>query len=115
MALIALTNANSSPRVTGMVIDRLPANLMLTENFRIVEDDLIGNFARAIFLCLILLCFNEQILGALLGLGGLAGFAGAQARSANLLNISVVVSIIGLLISFQFIGEVITTVPRTAL
>ncbi|KAK9909935.1 hypothetical protein WJX75_009692 [Coccomyxa subellipsoidea] len=64
MALISLTNANSSPRVTGM------------------------------------------ILGALLGLGGLAGFAGAQSRSANLLNIGVVVSIIGLLIAFQFIGEV---------
>ncbi|CAL8467683.1 g7221 [Coccomyxa elongata] len=64
MALISITNANSSPRVTGM------------------------------------------ILGALLGLAGVAGFAGGHSRSANLLNMSVVVSIIGLLIAFQFIGEV---------
>ncbi len=47
-----------------------------------------------------------QILGALLGLAGVAGFAGGHSRSANLLNMSVVVSIIGLLIAFQFIGEV---------
>lgn len=49
---------------------------------------------------------DGQILGALLGLGGVTAFAGAQSRSANMLNISVVVSIVGLLIAFQFIGEV---------
>ena len=48
-----------------------------------------------------------QVLGAILGLGGLSGFLGASSRSANVLNISVVVCIIGLLIAFQFIGEVI--------
>ena len=46
-----------------------------------------------------------QVLGALLGLGGLAGFIGASSRSANVLNISVVVCIIGLLLAFQFISE----------
>ena len=47
-----------------------------------------------------------QILGTILGLAGMSGFFGASSRSANLLNVSVVMSIIGLLISFQFIGEV---------
>ena len=46
------------------------------------------------------------MLGGLLGLGGVSGFLGASNRSANLLNISVVVCIMGLLLSFQFIGEV---------
>ncbi|CAK0764240.1 hypothetical protein CVIRNUC_003138 [Coccomyxa viridis] len=50
--------------------------------------------------------WSGLVLGGLLGLGGVSGFLGASNRSANLLNISVVVCIMGLLLSFQFIGEV---------
>jgi hypothetical protein len=53
-------------------------------------------------------------LGALLGLGGLAGFAGASSRSANVLNLAVVVCIIGLLLAFQFVGEVGRTADLTS-
>ena len=46
------------------------------------------------------------MLGGLLVLAAVSGFLGASNRSANLLNISVVVCIMGLLLTFQFIGEV---------
>ena len=49
-----------------------------------------------------LLC---QMLGGLLVLAGGSGVLGAANRSANLLNISVVVCIMGLLLTFQFIQE----------
>jgi len=48
-----------------------------------------------------------QMLGGLLVLAAVSGFLGASNRSANLLNISVVVCIMGLLLTFQFIGEVL--------
>lgn len=47
-----------------------------------------------------------QLLGGLLVLAGISGVLGASKRSANFLNISVVVCIIGLLLAFQFVGEV---------
>ena len=46
-----------------------------------------------------------QLLGGLLVLAGASGVLGATNRSANLLNISVVVCIMGLLLTFQFIQE----------
>lgn len=56
-----------------------------------------------------LLC---QLLGGLLVLAGGSGVLGAANRSANLLNISVVVCIMGLLLTFQFIQE---ARPHTAI
>ena len=55
-------------------------------------------------LCRLLCMF--QLLGGLLVLAGISGVLGASKRSANFLNISVVVCIIGLLLAFQFVGEV---------
>lgn len=46
-------------------------------------------------------------LGALLMASGALGYLGGVKRSANLINLQLVLSIVGILLAFQFVGEVV--------
>lgn len=45
-------------------------------------------------------------LGAMLSGSGLVGFIGGRRRSSNLLNLQLIASIVGILLAFQWLGEV---------
>ncbi|GAB4817847.1 hypothetical protein N2152v2_004893 [Parachlorella kessleri] len=50
--------------------------------------------------------FTGQFLGALMVFAGLVGYLGGHIKNANIVNLQLIVSIIGILLAFQFIGEV---------
>jgi len=46
-------------------------------------------------------------LSLLLTGSGLVGYIGGRRRSANLINLQLIASVVGMLLAFQFLGEVI--------
>ena len=47
-----------------------------------------------------------QILGGVLMLSGAVGWVGGQRRSANIVNLQLVASLVGILLAFSFVSEV---------
>ena len=103
-----------SPRLTHSLLSLLPLHTASTK-WAIAERNLsIGQIFVGLIILLLstkyLYQFTETtglFLGALLIASGVFGYLGSTRRSANLVNLQLVLSIVGILLAFQFVGEVV--------